>query len=260
MHLSTIALYPIKSCRGIQVARARLDDFGIHLDRRWMVVKPDGGLLTQREAPRMALIRVELVGDGVIVRAPGMIEQVVSAREDGAPATVRVWKDTVEACDQGDAVAEWFSRFLGGRMRVVYMPEDTLRRVDPGRVPEERRVSFADAFPFLILGEASLDELNRRLSAAVSMTRFRPNLVISGTVPFAEDGWREIRIGTVPFRVVKPCSRCVLTTVDPETGVKGKEPLATLATFRKRDGEVHFGQNALHLAEGILEVGDPVTG
>jgi uncharacterized protein YcbX len=256
LHLSSLHIYPLKSARGISVDHVILDAFGPALDRRWMLVDPQGLLVTRRERHQMALIDVELVGEGLRVRAPGNGTLEVGQGSDASPTVeVQVWDDRCLARDLGDEPARWFSSFLGEPVRLVFMPNATFRQIDPDYVPGIRRVSFADGFPLLLIGEGSLAELNRRLPTPVPMNRFRPNVVLAGTEPFAEDTWETVKIGTVTFDVVKPCARCVATTIDHDTAAAGREPLRTLATFRKRGHGVYFGQNLLHQAPGILAVG-----
>jgi len=258
--LSEIHLYPVKSLGGIALDRWRLDDFGLHLDRRWMVVDPAGRFLTQRQHPQMARIRPRLIdgGSGLALFHPELgTFRVPPADPRGPRWRVQVWSDTVPAVPVGAAADRWLSEAVGVPCRLVWFPDDVKRQVDTryGRTGE--RTAFSDGFPLLLITQASLDDLNRRLPEPVPMRRFRPNLVVSGTEPYAEDGWRRIRIGEVTMRVVKPCSRCPITTVDPETGRRtGKEPLATLATYRRRGNKVYFGQNLIHETHGELRVGD----
>jgi hypothetical protein len=164
----------------------------------------------------------------------------------------------VHAAEAEPAAHAWFSRYLGFDCRLVYMDEAAHRPVDPQYAPEGREVSFADGYPLLLTAEASLADLNARLDAPVPMNRFRPNLVVAGGMAFAEDGWSRVRIGAVPFQVVKPCARCVVTTIDPQTAAQGKEPLRTLSRFRRRQGKVFFGENLIPEQPGIVRVGDPV--
>ena len=259
MHLASINIYPIKSCRGMSRESARLDDFGLAGDRRWMVVDEEGIFLSQREAPRLALIEPE-PGDGwLVLGARGADPAGIRTPGGRSPRLrVRVWDDEVEAQDAGEEAARWLGAWLDRPCRLVYMPEDSFRRVDPSRVPERRRVHFGDSFPLLLIGEGSLADLNGRLAVPLPMNRFRPNLVVAGTEPFAEDLWSAVRIGDVSFRVGKPCDRCVTTTIDQETGERGKEPLTTLAQYRKWDGQVWFGQKLLHEGPGSIHIGDPV--
>ncbi|MEO8294672.1 MAG: MOSC N-terminal beta barrel domain-containing protein [Gemmatimonadota bacterium] len=257
--MSSLHVYPIKSAGGISVEEASLDDFGFAMDRRWMIVDSRGAMVSQREAHRLALVNVSLDRNMIQVSASDMEPLTVSGEEGNGPTIeVAVWDDRCAALDAGDVAAEWFSGFLGMPVRLVHMPGTTFRRVHPGFVPETRRVSFADAFPVLLTTEASLADLNARMETPLPMNRFRPNLVVRGTTPFEEDEWRQIQIGPVTFHVVKPCDRCVITTINQATAEQGKEPLRTLALFRKRNGQVFFGQNIVHQGPGIIRVGDRV--
>jgi hypothetical protein len=228
-----------------------------------MVTEPDGTFLSQRELPRMATIKVAIGADELIVSAPGLPALRVPFAPQGATIAATVWNSTVPARLVGDAADAWFSRALGTPCRLVFMPEATHRALNPAYARHEDRTGFADGYPLLLIGQASLDELNRRIGgppAPLPMIRFRPNLVVTGAAPFAEDGWKRLRIGGQTFRVVKPCERCAIPTVDPATGeFAGKEPLRTLATFRRgADGAVLFGQNVIHDGPGRIRVGDAV--
>lgn len=258
--LSELHVYPIKSAAGIPLDSASVDERGIHLDRRWMVVDAAGDFVSQREAPRLALIQVSIGPDGLTVWAPGVIPlEVPMIPGAGKRTLATVWADTVEALRVGEEADRWFGEFLGARCRLVYLPDDSIRPVDPDYGRPRDRVGLADGFPFLLISEASLQDLNGRLEDPLSMNRFRPNLVVRGCGPFAEDGWRRVRIGEVEFRVVKPCARCKITTVDQATAATGKEPLRTLATYRKVGSNVLFGQNLIgDSIEGSLRVGDTV--
>jgi hypothetical protein len=169
-----------------------------------------------------------------------------------------VWDDAVDAISAGDEAQKWFSAYLDIPSRLVFMPENSIRRVEPDYDIHNDIVSFADGFPLLLISQHSLDDLNNRLVTPVPMNRFRPNVVVKGSGAFAEDRWKKIRIGTMLFYVVKPCSRCITTTVDQETGIQGKEPLATLSRYRKVDGNVLFGQNLIPESIGTINVGDCV--
>jgi uncharacterized protein YcbX len=259
MKLSRLFLYPVKSLAGVELQSAQLDDFGLASDRRWMLVDAHGMALTQRDRPRMALIQPTLIDRQLRLDAPGMPSQLVGD-PTGTSRSVTVWDDTVAARDTDSATAEWLASFLGIDARLVYMPHDSFRRIDPHYSSDERRVSFADGYPFLLVSQESMDELNRRLEQPMGIERFRPNLVVSGAPePHAEDNWRRIRIGSIEFDVVKPCARCAVPTIDPITAQKGKEPTRTLATYRRRNGEVYFGQNAIHSRTGELHVGAEVS-
>jgi len=257
--LTGLFVYPLKSAAGVALPRCRVGARGLELDRRWMVVDDRGEFQTQRLCPRLALVRVALAGDSAALSAPGMPELVLDRPEGSAGRRpVRIWRDTVMAAPLGAGPAAWMSEHLGVACEVVYLPGDATRVVEEGYQPR-RQVSFADGFPFLLLSEASLADLNARLERPMPMNRFRPNLVVTGCAPFAEDSWREVRIGALRFAVVKPCARCVITTTDQATGERGREPLATLASYRRRGDTVLFGQNLIHLDEGWLAVGDAVS-
>lgn len=258
--LTQINIYPIKSTRGISLAMGTIDKRGLQFDRRWMIVDAEGVFITQREYPRLALISTALAGDAIAISAPGMpVLQLPVKRADAVARRVRVWSDIVTAADMGDDAAAWCSRFLGADCRLVFMPDSSVRKVD-GRyaVNSENHVSFTDGYPFLLISEESLSDLNSRMTKPVPMNRFRPSLVVAGCCPFAEDDWDIIHIGDVVFHVAKPCARCAITTVDQSAGTTGREPLATLATYRKRKGHVYFGQNLIHASEGTIRLGDIV--
>ena len=259
-HLSGLYAYPIKSCRGISLETWDVDGRGLRLDRRWMLVDGDGLFLSQRELPRMALIEVRLGPDRLLVDAPDMPTLDVPfepAADDLIPA--RIWNDRVMASPAGEAAERWFSEFLGVKCALVRLPESSVRPVDPEYGRPGDQVHLADGFPFLLISEASLEDLNARLDLPLPMNRFRPNLVVRGCEPFAEDGWETLRIGAISFRVVKPCARCVITTVDQGTAATAREPLRTLATFRRDGDKVLFGQNLIHDGDhGTLRLGDPV--
>jgi uncharacterized protein YcbX len=259
LRLSEIHIYPIKSARGISLSSAHVDRRGLEYDRRWMVVDELGAFLSQRSLPRMALIRVELSPSHLCVGAEGMNELRLPLRpESGDPLRVTVWDDSFEALDTGAEAATWFSKVLSRPCRLVYMNDETERFVNPIYAPEKTIVSFADAFPFLLISQASLDDLNARLADPVPMNRFRPNLVVEGSNAYDEDTWANVRIGALSFRIAKPCSRCAVPTVDQETGLRGEEPMLTLSTYRTADGKIYFGQNLTHEKEGMLAVGEEV--
>lgn len=264
MILSGLHIYPIKSAAAVDLTQSRVDELGLLHDRRMMVVERTGRMVTQRGAPRLALVRPVFDGDRVVVSAPGMPDLAFERDPgDGIPLDVEVWGDWCRATRAPREVDRWFSAFLDREVRFVHLPATTVREVDPTFAPPGSRVGFADGFPFLMTTEASLADLNARLSALVPpspipMDRFRPNLVISGAGAWDEDGWRELRIGTLRFVVAKPCARCVITTVDQRTGETSREPLETLASFRKAGNKVLFGQNLVHKNRGFLHVGDDV--
>ena len=233
---------------------------GFRHDRRWMLVDDDGIFLTQRVFPRMTLIRVEAKPDHLQVSAPDMENLIVPLTvESDKHIPVVIWDDGVEAVSVGTFAAEWFSDFLNISCKLVTMTDRSIRPVIEQYSINNDVVSFADGFPLLLISESSLADLNARLTVPVAMKRFRPNLVVKGCEPFAEDSWKEISVSGVTLHVVKPCERCSIPTVDPETGEKGVEPSRTLATFRLVDNRILFGQNVIHAGTGTLHVGDVVS-
>ena len=257
--LSGLYVYPIKSCAGIPLDGAGLNATGLANDRRWMLVDGTGEFMSQRAHPRMALVSTQLSNEHLTASAPGMPDLRVPLRqEDGDRIDVEVWGDAHKGALVGGEADRLFSEFLRFPCRLVRKPEDDPRQVDSIYAESGDQTSFADGFAFLLISEASLNDLNDRLDAPLPMNRFRPNFVVRGCDAYAEDEWGTIRIGGVPFRVAEACPRCAVTTVDQETGERGKEPLRTLATYRKSGGEVYFGRNLIHDALGTVRVGDAV--
>lgn len=268
MHLSALHIYPVKSCRGFSVTTAELDDHGFIGDRRFMVVgAEDGKFLTQRGHPRMALIETALTKDSLILSSPGQDPATIPLNASAGLRRVTVWKSTVTADDCGDEAAGWLSDFLGQPLRLVRMGGTYQRPMLKAAAQAGDVVSFADSCPFLAISEASLADLNDRLIAKheepLPMNRFRPNLVVAGCTAFAEDDWPHVRVGGIIFRSAGPCARCPITTTDQLTAVRGKEPLKTLATYRRDERDptnVNFGTNLIHETKrGTLRVGDAVT-
>ncbi len=269
MHLAALNIHPVKSLRGLGVQSAQVDLLGPVGDRRFLVVDSAGLFMTQRTVPRMALVGAFLEGPSLVLRCDGHGEFRVRRDPEAAPAlaVVRVWKsEGLSAEDCGDGAAAWLGDALGVSCRLVRVGPAFHRPVlGPAGQPGDAH-GFADGYPFLVLSEASLDGLNRRLAHAgsppVPMDRFRANLVVAGCAPHAEDTWRRVRVGPIIFRAAGPCSRCVITTTDQSTGVRGEEPLRTLAGYRRdpaKTTNVNFGQNLVHeVKSGLLRVGDPV--
>jgi uncharacterized protein YcbX len=259
IRVSSLVIYPLKSCRGIEVDLATVGATGFEHDRRWMLVGEDGTFLSQREHHRLALVRVRLEEDRFVLDAPGLPSlEVTMERGVGPTSRVQVWDDECAAIAEGEDAARWFTKHLGCSARLVRIASDEARPLGSSMAQPGDHVSFADGFPFLLLSSASLDGLNHRLSLPVPMDRFRPNIVIDGCEPHAEDRWSRVRIGEVTFRFAKPCARCVVTTVDQNTGERRREPLRTLSTYRTVDGQVLFGQNLVHEGRGVVRVGDSV--
>ncbi len=263
MHLSALYRYPLKSAMGESLQASPVDGLGVLGDRRWMLVDAaNGRFLSQRVLPAMTRLQALWQGERqLLLSSPEMSPLRVDVPgADQALRSVSVWKDELCVPDAGDAAANWASSLLGRACRLVYVPASRARQVDRRYADEGRRVAFADGFPILLIGQASLEDLSARVGRPLDMRRFRPNLVIDGGLPYAEDGWRRMRIGEVEFQRVKPCTRCAITTLDPDTGERSRdlEPLATLQTYRRSEKGVLFGQNLLVEGAGRLEVGMPV--
>ena len=273
--VSALFVHPVKSCAGVALSEAQLMDTGLDLDRAWMVVDAAGRFVTQRELPRMALVRPQIRTLEVVLRAPGMLALHLGLNEVEKPTRVQVWKEEVAAWDMGDVAAQWFSDFLGvPGLRLVRFDPDVTRLASKQWTGEvDAPVEFADGFPLLLASQASLDELNARLAAAghapVGMERFRPNIVIDGVAAQDEDRLAELRIttgegDTVVLRPVKPCPRCPIPNVDPATGVSSPEVLDQLSTYRAHpvlDGAITFGMNCVIVqgAGATLRAGDAVS-
>jgi uncharacterized protein len=266
--LTALNRYLIKSCRGEALRSATVEPWGLAGDRRWMVVDQAGDAITARTFPVMVLIRVgRLPGGGLRICAPGQPPLAIARPGTAAgPVPVAVWGNGLRAQDAGEAAARWFSSVIGGPARLVYLADPTQRHPNPRFARASDTVTFADGYPVLLTSEDSLAALNeliaggpRAAEGPLPMMRFRPSLVVGGARPWAEDGWRRLRIGAATFRVVKGCDRCVLTLIDPQTAAKGKEPIATLARHRRWDGKTWFGMSLIPDTPGaVISVGDPV--
>ena len=258
--ISSLTIYPIKSLAGISLESAELDSMGLKNDRRWMLVTPEGDFLSQRKVPKMALIQPRFVDNQLILSHDNQEDFVVPAANPQHTMQVTIWKDSVTALRIGDAADEWLSQILEIKCHLVYIPDSEVRQCDLEFSKQGERTGFADGFPILLISQASLDDLNKRLEEPVEMRRFRPNIVVTGSEAFAEDNWKTFTLGSIPMRGVKPCSRCILTTVNPDTGEReGAEPLKTLMTYRKEGSKVLFGQNIIHEALGTLAIGDRLS-
>jgi uncharacterized protein YcbX len=260
--LSEIWIYPIKSLAGIRLQRAIVKQKGLAYDRRWMLVDEAGRFLTQREHPEMSQFHMAM-GSGQLTiqnRVSGQsIVLELEGKNSGESMPVIIWDDEVEAIEVRQDYSLWFSDQLKIKCKLVFFPETNTRSVDPDYAIQNEHVSLADGYPFLIIGQASLDELNKRLQEPIPMNRFRPNFVFTGGKPYEEDSWHKFSVGKNRFVGVKPCSRCVLTTVDQQTGKKGLEPLATLATYRKTGSKIFFGQNLVAIDYDEVQEGDEIA-
>lgn len=259
--LAALYVYPVKSCAALTPPSAQVEARGLADDRRWLVVDTAGKFVTGRLYARMPLIRATPLAHGLRLEAPGMPATEIAVPTSTAPRRrVEIWRSQVDAAQADAAAGDWVSRFLGAELHLVHMDDIAHRGVNPEFGHPGDEVSFADGYPQLLISSAALDALNQRLSAPVSMLRFRPNFVVDGTLPHAEDSWKRIRIGSVEFDLVKPCTRCIFTTVDPERGERNAdgEPLKTLTTYRRTPDGVTFGQNLIPRGGGTIRVGDAV--
>jgi uncharacterized protein len=260
LQLSEIWVYPIKSLAGISIKSTNVFQKGIQFDRRWMLVDENGTFITQRVHPKMALFKLIMHYDCfTILIGDKSIDLKQGHAYLAEPIHASIWNDQVIVHEVSEEHSRWFTNQLGFSCKLVAFPEENRRPVDPNFQVNQEHVSLADGYPFLIIGQASLDNLNSKLSEPLPINRFRPNFVFTGGEPHEEDTWRNVSIGETEFVGVKPCSRCVLTTVNQETGEKGIEPLQTLATYRKHNGKILFGQNLVTLNEGTVRVGDEIT-
>jgi uncharacterized protein len=262
--VASLHIYPVKSLGGFSVSEVRTTDRGFEHDRRWMLIDANGRFISQREAAAMACLhcsptengfRIADIRDGDAIGLPWALEQ-------GEPQRASVWSDEVHVLAAPVEVSAWVADKLGITCALVYMPDDTHRPVDPSWAVGI--TSLSDGFPYLVLSQASLDDLNARMAEPLPMDRFRPSLVIAGGTAFQEDDWKEARIGEARFSLVKPCGRCMITTTDQCTGERGKEPLRTLATYRTRvtpagSAKVDFGMNAMAEQDRTVRVGDTVS-
>lgn len=257
--LREIWIYPIKSLGGIRLASAKVMPKGLQYDRRWMLIDEAGVFITQRIHASMAFFKLSFPdGQFEICYKGDVIQLPVNAPVSANPIMATIWDDTVEVFEVLGAYSDWFSKRLGILCRLVYFPEEHERLVDEKYRRDDDHVSLADGYPFLIIGQRSLDDLNSRLDTPVPMNRFRPNFVFTGGEPYEEDNWRTFTIGKNRFAGVKPCGRCVLTTVNQETAERGSEPLATMATFRKNNNKINFGQNLLAIDDYEVHEGDNI--
>lgn len=254
-----LRIHPLKGARGFDVPEMDFDEMGPRFDRRWMVVGSDGTFVSQRGAPRLATVSARVDGGTLTLAAPGTEALAVPVAPQGGPTRVSVWSSVVEVRTVAPAADAWLSSMLGGPHRLVVMGEHDIRHTDP-LYADGHRVSFADGFPALVVTQGSVDELARRAGRSIPVERFRPNIVISGDSPHEEDFWRVFTVGGVRFGGVKLCARCKVTTLDQESGVRDpdREPLRTLARYRRIEGLVYFGLNAVHHGAGRISLGDPV--
>ncbi|WP_028799614.1 MOSC domain-containing protein [Streptomyces sp. 142MFCol3.1] len=266
--LHSIHVHPVKAFRGESPRDAVVEPWGLAGDRRWALIDDGGKVVTQRQQPRLALAAAELMpGGGLRLSGPGREPIDVTVPAPAGATVLDIFGDKVEGVLADDAAHAWCSAYLGTDVRLVHMDDPaTCRPVDPDFARPGETVSFADGYPLLVTTLASLDALNSLIAQGdhahegpLPMNRFRPNVVVSGTDPWAEDDWSRIAIGEVSFRVAKMCGRCVVTTTDQSSAERGKEPLRTLGRHRRVGNQLIFGQNLVPESRGTLRVGDPVT-
>ena len=264
--LTSIHRYPVKSCRGESVPELLVEPWGLAGDRRWMLVDEAGAAITAREVNRLVLIEPTITPYGLVVDAPDLPTLPVSTPDPQAQVPVNLWESHLTAASAGPEADAWFSKAMGRTARLVHLDDPTRRPTSPDFSEPDDRVSLADGYPLLLATEESLAALNdvvlersKDSREPLPMTRFRPNVVVAGAEAWAEDDWRRIRIGDATFRAVKGCARCVMTTIDPDTGLREKEPIASLARVRRWDGKTWFGINLVpDAADVTLRVGDEV--
>ncbi len=257
--ISELYVYPVKSFRGISLSKSLVGARGLQFDRRWMLVDAGGQFMTQRSDTRLALFQTKLESQGILISREGFGSVFVPFDPLGSPRTVTVWRDSVDALQCSDAADAWLSDVLGANCSLVYMPDSTHRQSHLDFTQPGDAVGFADAFQVLVIGEASLGDLNSRLEAPLPINRFRGNVILSGTTPFEEDTWPKVEIAGIPFRAAKKCGRCSVTATNQDTGEVGVEPLRTLAEYRRDGKNVMFGAYYVPEATGEIAVGDAVV-
>ena len=260
MQLSALYIHPLKSAAALALEAVDTDPRGPQDDRRWMLVDENGRFITGRQVGELVRLQVRPTADGIVLGWQGESRAVAAPAGEHGRRRVTVWSNEVDAALADPADSAWLAQRLGRPLQLVHMDAAAQRWANPEIAGAEVAVSFADAYPWLLIGQGSLDALNTKLAQPVPMHAFRPNLVVRGAAPHAEDSWRRVRIGSVEFRVVKPCTRCVFTTVDPTSGERRAdgEPLATLKGYRRSESGITFGMNLVADGRGTLRVGDAV--
>jgi len=262
LQVSELYIYPIKSLPGIALTKAMVTDRGFEHDRRWMLVDENNRFISQREFAQMTQLKVAIENDNLVIRHKFKNQHFSIPLNPPAAAewtAVTIWDDTCDAQFVSNEADVWFSDMLGINCRLVYMPNQSKRQVDERYAPKDNVTSFSDAYPFLMIGQASLNDLNNRLIEAVPIDRFRPNIVFTGGEPFEEDLIAHFKIGDLNFYGVKLCARCVVITINQENGTKAKEPTKTLASYRSKNKKIYFGQNLIHTGEGAVSIGDKLN-
>jgi uncharacterized protein YcbX len=254
--LTDIIIYPVKSMEGISLSSGFAGIRGFQHDRRWMLVDDAGHFITQRSLPILASLRVSPGEEGWRISHDKEQIWIPFHLNTSHKMKIDIWDSHLDVSLAAEIYGNWFSEYLRFKCHLVYMDESVKRPVNAHYRVDDEQVSFADAFPYLMTGEPSLQDLNARLNNPLPMNRFRPNLVFSGGLPFYEDSFDRIEIGEAIFKAVKPCARCIVTTTDQSSGIRGSEPLVTLSKYRKKDHRILFGQNLICLKEGHVKIGD----
>jgi uncharacterized protein YcbX len=259
LQVSELFIYPIKSLGGISLSSAVVTDRGFQYDRRWMLVDSDNQFITQRDFAEMALLQVYVEKEGLKVTHKQKGDSIVIPFEtSGEFISVQVWSDKVKGIIVNTETNEWFSDILNKPCRLVYMPDQTKRRVDGRYATNKEITNFSDGYPFLTIGQSSLNDLNSRLEEKLPINRFRPNIVFTSGTPYEEDTFAHFIINDIHFYGVKLSARCVITTINQDTIKKSKEPLRTLSTYRMKNNKIYFGQNLLHDGKGTINIGDEI--
>jgi uncharacterized protein YcbX len=261
LKLSEIFIYPIKSLGGISLDSAIVEERGLKYDRRFLLVDENDIFMTQRDFPQLAFLKLSFSEKGFKVLNTQNNSHTFIPFESDSKEIIRVtiWDDVCNAVRVNKDLDDWFSNSINKKCSLVFMRDNEKRIVEKNYMNEEHIVSFADAYPFLIIGQSSLDDLNARLDAPLPINRFRPNFVFSGGKPYEEDNWKDFIIGDVKFKAVKPCARCVITTTDQETSQRSDEPLKTLSAYRKINNKVMFGMNVICNKTGSLSINENIT-
>ncbi len=261
LKLSEIFIYPIKSLGGISLQTSEVEKRGLKYDRRYLLVDENGMFMTQRDFSQMALLKLSFAENGFNILDIKNSNKTIIPFESTSKEIIKVniWEDVCNAVVVDKDLDVWFSTVLNKKCSLVYMPDDEKRIVEKKYIDEEHLVSFADAYPFLIIGQASLDDLNSKLTSPIPMNRFRTNFVFTGGNPFEEDNWKKFKIGAAEFEAVKPCARCVITTTDQQTAIRNEEPLKILSTYRKIDNKVMFGMNLICKKAATISVNDSIN-
>ncbi len=263
--ITALYIYPVKSLAGIELQESSLSEFGLDNDRRWLIVDKNGLFMSQRTTPKMATIQTALKQNNLILSHQGQEIKVPQATSTNKSMPVTVWNDSLNAQLLSDEVDEWLSEILAQTCHLVYMPSSAKRQIDEDFAKQDQFVSFADAFPILLVSQASLDDLNQKLEAAVTINRFRPNIVIDGVAAFAEDNWKDFSINQMDYHMAKPCSRCIMPSINPSKGIQDNvKLLSVLNKYRKFDEKIKFGVNILYkdaskVDNQYIRVGDAVN-